>query len=169
MMSNFTSKAISLIQRARSDYHWKTQLKECEKKITQPLKPLSHEQTREIKDYYSKFGFTKISTDWHRYIYSVSGSFSPKYLPEDFFHGVLENTYNRRSFYAAWEDKAFMPHILDCVQFPETICSNVNGYYFDKNRKTISSGDAIKLIKKCGESFVKPTLATGGGQGSISY
>ena len=137
-MSSITSKAIKIAQRKSSDHRWKQQLRECEKKIEQPVQSLSHNQIREIRDYYSQFGFKSVSTDWHRYIYSVSGEYSPKFIPEDFFHGVLENTYNNRSFYGAWEDKAFMPHILDCVNFPETICCNVNGYYYDKTRKLIT-------------------------------
>lgn len=162
-MSDISAKAVSTVQKVRSNHRWRTQLKECEKNIDQPIKELSHAQIREIKEYYSQFGFKKVNTDWHRYIYSVSNSFSPKYLPEDFFHSVLENTYNHRTFYGAWEDKAYMPYILDCVRFPETICCNVNGYFFDNNRRLISEVEAEKLVNEGGEAFAKPTLASGGG------
>ena len=131
-------KMAKTVQRLRDDHRWKMHLKACKKNIAKPIKPLSYEQKREIKEYYSRFGFNSISTAWHEYIYSSTGNFSPTFLPEDFFHGVLENTYNCRNLYSAWEDKAFMPFILDCVRFPETICCNVNGHFFDNNRRMIS-------------------------------
>ena len=166
-MSINASNAIAMIQRFHSNRRWKSLLKDCEKEIAQPIKKLSTEQKREIKDFYSRFGFKSVDTRYHQYIYSITDCFSPKYLPEDFFHGVLENTYNCRGFYAAWEDKAFMPYILDCVRFPETICCNVNGIFFDKNRKIISQKDAEKLIADSGDLFAKPTLASGGGRGAF--
>ncbi len=81
-------------------------------------------------------------------IYSVSGLFTPIYLPEDFFHSVLERIYNNSKFYLAYEDKAFMPLILDSVKFPDTIFSNVNGYYFDGNGKMNNKEEAIKMLKE---------------------
>ena len=130
-MSNLIPKVMEIAYRKSSDYRWKSQLRKCEKNINQPLQSLSRDQISEIKEYYSQFWFNSISTDWHRYIFSVSGEYSPKYIPEDFFHGVLEKTYNYRRFYGAWEDKAFMSNILDYANFPETICCNVNGYFYD--------------------------------------
>ncbi len=84
-MSDMTTKMISTVQKIRSDHRWRTQLKECEKNIALPIKELSRTQVQEIKEYYSRYGFKKINTDWHQYIYSVSDSFSPEFLPENFF------------------------------------------------------------------------------------
>lgn len=165
-MSSIATTAFDKFWRMRSDHRWMSQLKECERKIEQPLKQLSPQQKDEIREYYAKFGFKKINFDWHRYIYSVSGQFAPEFLPEDFFHGVLENTYNNRNFYGAWEDKAFMPYILDSVRFPEVICFNANGYFYNSKREMISQCEAEKLVCDCGDAFAKPTLASGGGKGA---
>lgn len=141
-MNDLTAKVIGAIHNICIDHRWKSQLNECERNIAQTVKPLSVEQKREIKEYYSRHGFNSINTRWHQYIYSVTGQFFPTFLPEDFFHRVLENTYNSRSFYTAWEDKVFMPFILDTVRFPETICCNVNGLFYDGKRQAISIQEA---------------------------
>ena len=45
------------------------------------------------------------------------------------------------------------------------ICCNVNGLFFDNNRRLISLEEAQKLVKEHEDAFVKPTLASGGGKG----
>ena len=160
-------KTSGIVSRYQSDHRWLEQLREFEKKAEYPVCQLTRAQEKEINEYYAQFGFRSIKTDWHRYIYSVTGRFSPMMLPEDFFHRVVERSYNDQSVAYAWEDKALMPFLLDSVRFPETICCNINGYYYDKNMKMISVSDARKLVSECEYGFAKPIISAGGGKGTM--
>ena len=155
------------LSKTKNDIKWMRKLKDCEKQAAVPIKPLSADKKKEIKNFYASFGFNNIKTDWHSYIYSVSGQYSPLMIPENFFHGVLERLYNTGIMYYAWEDKAFMPFILSSVKFPETIFSNVNGYYFDKNGEMITHQQAKDLILESESVFAKPTIKSGGGNNAM--
>ena len=158
---------VERISMMKNNHKWMAHLKSCEKQVEVPIKSLSSDMQKEIKEYYSHFGFKNVRTDWHRYIYSVSGVCIPTFLPEDFFHNILERSYNNKMMYCAWEDKAFMKFILNSVRFPETIYTNVNGYYFDKFGNMISKRTAKELMKKTGSVFAKPTIRSGGGNSAL--
>ncbi len=159
---DYSAKVIGSLAKTRRDHRWRSQLKEILSKTEAQVTPISSEREKEIRDYYARFGFRNIKTDWHQYIYNVIGEYSPLMIPEDFFHSVLERIYNVRGF-TAWEDKAFMPFILPDIKFPETICCFINGYFYDANRKMISKEEAKKRIMDNDVAFAKPTLASGGG------
>lgn len=161
-MGNLLNNGMEQLHNIKSDLRWRKQIKDICKLAEVRIKKLSREQEREIQSYYTRFGFKAVSLDWHKYIYSVTGVFYPKVIPEDFFHRVLENEYNQRSLYRAWENKAYMPRVLPGVKFPETIVCNCNGYYYDKNYAMISEEKAKALVMECGSSFAKPTMASGG-------
>ncbi len=160
MIANAVNKAYKI----RYQRYFYNELMGYQNKAVIPIKELTSEQKKEIKEYYASFGFKGVRTDWHRYIYSITGEFSPKMIPEDLFHNVLERIYNVKGL-GGWEDKAFMPFILKDVRFPETVCCRVNGYYFDDKRNLISKDTAMDMIRNCESAVAKPTLASGGGRG----
>ena len=165
VLKTASSATIGEVAKIRRNFRWRKQLKEIQQKTKSTIRPLSYEQLQEIKEYYARFGFRSVKTDWHEYIYSVTGDYSPKMIPEDFFHSILERIYNLRGF-TAWEDKAFMPFILDQVKFPETICCCINGYFYDDKRNMITKREACALIQNNHQrAIAKPTLASGGGKG----
>ena len=164
-VNDLTAKAVGYLAKIRKEHHWRSQFNDILGKSVVFNPSLPRELEKEIREYYKKFGF-KIKTDWHQYIYNVTGEYSPLMIPEDFFHSVLERIYNVRGF-TAWEDKAFMPFILKDVIFPETICCCVNGYFYDANRDMVSQKTAMKIIMENENAIAKPTLALGGGKGIV--
>lgn len=139
------SNVINKAYKNRYQRYFYKELKGYQNKAVIPVKELSAEQKKAIKEYYAGFGIKDIRPDWHRYIYSITGEFSPRMIPEDLFHNVLERVYNVKGL-GGWEDKAFMPFILKDVRFPETVCFRVNGYYFDSKRNMISKEEAMSMI-----------------------
>lgn len=166
-MKELVFRCSKIIHDVNCNFHWRRQIKDIRRQADIKIKSLSPEQRREIKYFYAQYGFRNIRMDWHDYIYAVTGKYSPTFLPEDFFHRVIEDGYNDRKLYRAWENKAYMPQILSNVTFPETIITNCNGYFFNKNNEMISEECAKQLVMECGDSFAKPTMASGGGRGAI--
>ncbi len=60
--------AAGKIAKAKSDCRWNKSLQGVLKNAEWPIKSLSTEQIKDIKTYYSQFGFKNIKTNWHEYI-----------------------------------------------------------------------------------------------------
>lgn len=147
----------------RYNRYFINELKRIENKCVQPIIELTREQKQEIEDYYSSRGFHNIRTDWHRYILSTTGRWSPQMVPENFYHLILERIYNDRKI-VGWGDKAYMSTLLPDVLFPTTLVANVNGYFITPNRDIISREKAISIVQEEGRAFAKPTRISGGGK-----
>ncbi len=139
---------------------------EVKKKIYRlKCKPLSRSQKREIKDYYSKFGFKNICTDWHRLYTHMSGKFYKEYIPEDFFYNVVEPSLNMKVMFPALMDKNLLDKLFTDIKQPKTIIKNINGVFIDGD-----SGKFLKLelvLKKClqfPKLVIKPSIDSGGGK-----
>ena len=159
----FLMEQSNVLFRKRYENYFLRELRTVEKHLACPIVPLTAEQKKEIIDYYASFGFDNIRTDWHEYIQSVSGRYSPKMVPDYFYHNVLERIYNDKRM-QGWEDKATMHLFLPDVSFPETLVVNMHGYYCDADRNIISLDQVLNIIKDEGMLFAKPSRASGGGR-----
>lgn len=149
--------------RRRYNRYFLNELRNIEKHSEVELVDLTKQQTAEIMDYYASRGFKDIRTDWHRYILSSTGRWSPQMVPENFYHLILERIYNDKEI-AGWEDKAFMTTLLPNVLFPTTLVANVNGYFINDRREIISEQEAKNIVMDEGSAFAKPSRDSGGGR-----
>ena len=147
----------------RYERYFLRELKSIEKQLVCPIIRLTDEQKNEIRSYYRSFGFPYIRTDWHEYIQSISGRYSPKMVPDYFYHNTLERIYNDKKM-IGWGDKATMSLFLPEISFPETVIVNMNGYYCDPSRNIIDLERVYDIIQDEGVLFAKPTRASGGGR-----
>ena len=152
--------------RMRYNRYFLNELRNIEKHSEIKLKKLSNQQNKEIKDYYESKGFRNIRKDWHRYILSSTGRWSPQMVPENFYHNILERIYNDKRL-IGWGDKSYMTTFLPGVQFPTTLITNVNGYFLDANREIISEKKAKSIILDEGKAFAKPSRESGGGRNAF--
>lgn len=54
------------------------------------LKELTSEQKAQIQNYYLSVIGREVDTRWHRLLYSITGTFTPRYMPFDVYHEMLE-------------------------------------------------------------------------------
>lgn len=163
-MKNSNSIIKEQIRRKRLDHHFRRELSTYEKKSNCINRKLDTEQKVTIKKYYSNLGFKNINCRWHEFLYTTTGIFDEKYIPENFYHCVIEPVYTRGS--EDLEDKAFMNRFLPNVQMPENIIRHVNGYNIDMNDEIISDSDVKHILdSEQGDLVIKPSRNTGGGYG----
>lgn len=166
-MKNTIKSIITFADRSihdwRLDHHFRAELEEIKKKTAVDITPLSMLQKKEIQDYYLSLGFGKVDTRWHEFLYAVTGKEDVRFLPENFYHLVIEPLYTRGS--TGWEDKAYMNMFLPGVVFPQNIVRNVHGYFLDNDGEFVSKDKAISMIKNEEKVVIKPTRASGGGRG----
>lgn len=150
----------------RYERYFLKELRGIESKSEVPIIELTLQQKKEIQEYYASKGFTGIKTDWHQYIYSTTQRWSPKMVPDDFYHLILERIYNDKEI-NGWEDKAYMSMFLPDVLFPTTLIANINGYYLNEQRQIVSMDEAKSIVLAEGRAFVKPSLQSGGGRNAM--
>lgn len=128
-----------------------------------PIKKLSKEQKHQINVIYKGMG--KYNYNTHKLVYSVTGKFDPRIVPETLFRTKLEIKLNKGDFKYAWDDKSYSDVFLPYVKFPKLIFRNISGVFYDENFNVISKQQVIdSLIQK--ENFViKKSYDSGFGEG----
>jgi len=133
-------------------------------RFTRYNKPDRYILTKEMKkdyiDYYRSFGFKYVRTDWIEYIYSLTGKYDRRYVPDDIFNLYIDSPNKVEREY--WQNKAFQPKILSEAKFPDAIVYRLNGYYFNADNVKITASEALKLIKKYDEIVLKHVIGGAG-------
>ena len=118
---------------------------------------LTKEQKNEVQNYFKKFGFD-ISTEWHDYYTSMTGEFSPKYIPADLMYMVIVPYLNYMPFELSYQDKGMYWQHLPNVRQPRCFLQRMNSFFYDGQHKPISMEEAIQLLQDIPEAIIKPTI-----------
>lgn len=78
------------IKMKRLDLHFKRELENVRKKSPIEVKSLDPSQLKQINAFYNEFGFSGVDTQWHEYLYAVTGRQFVNYIPENFYHCTIE-------------------------------------------------------------------------------
>lgn len=130
-----------------------------------PCKKLTREQKKQVDAVWKGVG--KYDYKTHRLVYSVTGKFDPKVMPEKLFRTKIEMELNEQTFKNAWSDKSFFSFWFDKKIFPTNIVINVNGTYYDSNYNVVKEAEALQLIAKHDKAIIKPSLDSGFGRGVL--
>lgn len=142
--------------------HFKKEIKAINNQIL--TKELSLQQKREIKDYFSNFGFSHINTDWHKFYLRIHSKFNKKYIPKDIFYSKIEPALNRTSMYPAYLDKNLMSKLFVFVKQPKTIIKNISGFYYSNQDELIDLLKAVDICSQFSKFVIKPSINSGGGR-----
>lgn len=163
-MKSLIQEIVRFTEDKRLRWHFCRELECIKRNAEKDRFVLSKEQEKSVRDFYKKYGFYDVDLRWHRYIYAHTGKFDVKFIPEDFYHNVIERILAKKK--SEWEDKSYMSRFLPIANFPGCIVRNVNGYYINNDEKIISKNEAVKLIKNSSEKIIiKPTKQSGSGKG----
>lgn len=145
---------------ANSNYHHYIKLL---KKHNLTCRKLSKEQKRAIDSVWKGCG--KYNYKTHQLIYSVTGKFDPKCVPEKLFRTRFELSLNAPLLKYGWSDKSYFSFWFDKNLFPENIVMNINGVFYNENYTVIAKEEAVKLIKSHNKFIIKPSMDSGCGKG----
>lgn len=145
--------------------------KEYNKKIKKlKCKPLTKFQKKEISNYYAKFGFKNINTNWHRLYTHISGVFHKEYIPPDFFYNTIEPSLNMKIMFPALMDKNLLDKLFTEIKQPETIVKNINGFFVDGvTGSFLSFETVVNKCKQYSDLVIKPSIDSGGGKNVIIF
>lgn len=130
---------------------------------------LSKQQIGEIKNLYSPY--FKPNLKFHRFYTAHTGNFYPDYIPDDVYYTIIDKYYNDWGKALKFDDKCYYDRLLSNTGFkmPETIVSQINGFWFDSQGSSIDFTQAVSLITTSKQAFFKKSVDSEGGHGVIYY
>lgn len=146
-------------------YNYQKTARNIIKNANPPIKKLSDLQIKDVKDYYSKYGYAIRQTYYHRILTSINDEFSVKYIPEDIFHVDILPALNCNRQAVAWGNKAMFDYFFPEETFPKTIVRNMNGIFYDEKYEMITREKAGCIVKDLECFVIKPIVDTGSGIG----
>lgn len=107
---------------AWSEYNTKKKLDALYKRYVSKTKmrSLSTEQKKAIQDYYLPILGYKVSTRWHQLLYSITGTFTPTYLPFEEYHKLI-NCLSPWKYIKILDDKNLYRQMLNGFNIPKRL------------------------------------------------
>lgn len=118
---------------------------------------LTHQQEKEIQDFYVKHYGSKIDLSYHAYYYARNGVFSPKYVPSSIYKARIAGRMNDFRQKDAYVDKNQFDLLFPQINHPKAIMKCINGYFYHDNQP-ISKKEAIQLCGNVVNAIIKPSL-----------
>ena len=163
-INSLVARTQQKIRLTRLDLHFRKELRKVEKQSSIADNQFTASMTAQARDFYKQFGFNNIDLRWHNYLFAVTGRFYVDYIPENFYHCVIEPLYTRGS--DDIEDKAYMCRMLPGIHMVPNVIKNIKGVFFDENENVLSEDDVLRYLNglQC-NMIIKPSRQTGGGTG----
>lgn len=136
-------------QNLRSNFKRKN-LKWCNKSFTK-------EQEKEIQDFYVKNLGHKIDLIYHRYWYSRTGIFSPRFVPSSIYKAHIVGRVNDMRMKDAYVDKNRYDNFFTEIKHPKSILKCIDGYFYHDNMP-IDDKTAVELCSNLDRVIIKPSL-----------
>jgi hypothetical protein len=126
---------------------------------------LSRNESRTIRQFWSRHGIGWINLDWYRLFKTLIGEADPRFIPEEVFRLAIEPVLCRRDVAMAYHDKNRLDSLFPDVQKPKTLLRNIYGRYFDGEYNPVDATQARRLLAQEDNCILKPAI---GGTGSGS-
>lgn len=125
---------------------------------------LTQAQVREIQEYWKQFGI-KVTPEWHKLYYGITGKADPRFVPNRVFHRQIKGKTNDEGFASVWSDKAYLDKFVTGAKTVHNVIRNVDGHFYDENFNRITIDEADHIIRDYDRLVVKPTIYTDTGKG----
>ncbi|MCQ2285516.1 MAG: hypothetical protein MJZ76_01410 [Bacteroidales bacterium] len=138
-------------------------VKEIDRKYENLLikRPLTSEQKEEIQTFYKQLVGKKVPLSWHRFLYSRTGVFSPRYIPLSLYRIELIGKANQYGMMDAYADKNISDLLFPNVKQPKIYLKNINGYYYIDGQ-SVTKEKALDSCKNLTNCIIKPSRSTRG-------
>lgn len=107
----------------------------------------------------------RVNFHTHELVYSVTGNFNPKIVPEIFIRLKMEILLNNQMEKNTLSDKNLFERIIGRDHMPVTLIRNIDGELYDSDYEYITADQAIEIAAREGEIFCKPAIDNGSGKG----
>lgn len=133
---------------------------------------ISEDEKQAVDEFYLKNYGEKVPYEWHRMYASFTGMFDPQYIPCDIYWAEIEHFMNPyKEYNVALENKDIILKLAKTIgiRVPETYLVCSEGMFINTVYEFVSQEQAVGLLKKLDEFFVKATVGSCGGEGCILY
>lgn len=132
------------------------------------LKRLSHQQYKDIQNYFQNYSGKKVNSRYHEYYYSMTGYYSEKYIPDTLYFNYIDPYLNDHRMIPAYLDKNGYHGLFPEVKQPELLLSNINGYYYHKDM-VVTKQEAVRICSELPDAIIKPALDSCQGKNVVRF
>lgn len=118
------------------------------------LEDMNQDVIDEIQGYWEEHSKKKIDPTTNLAFYNLTGRVEPRVVSQIEFNRDILLMLNDQKHFKFYEDKNVYDLLIESEYAPDTILKRVNGQYFDKNSKTISRGDAFRILFNTKEDLI---------------
>lgn len=115
-----------------------------------------------IRPYWAQFG-VKAKKHWFKYLYNLTGSLDPRYIPHTLFFGKIVPHFDNPMYIRQLADKNLHGLLFPTLKRPETIFRRIDRSYTNDDFTPISREEAYARLKQEGSYVIKPTRDSGQG------
>lgn len=152
-------------QRLREYY-----LSSFKKKIKPTINELNAEQLAQIKDLWGKYYTSGLyNPEWNAMYASITGSFDPRFIPQDLHYLFVERTRMDRNYQIAFSDKNYLNLLFPTIKQPHTFVRRINGWFYDSDFLPLTRDEAYKTVRDhlMNGLVAKKSRESSGGKGVV--
>ncbi len=124
---------------------------------------LTKEQKKKILDFYAPY--EKITTLFHQMYFEKTGVFSEKFIPVDVYINVIDEYFNARKESRFIDNKCYYRMLFNGIKQPEFAVMRCGGLWYNSSMELVSYNEALNIVSKEEELFVKIATDSLGGKG----
>lgn len=125
---------------------------------------LTKEQLREAKRYWKRYS-KHYSPLWHRFFTEKTGTFDPRFIPEDLMFTDIEGYLNDWSSAHGVDNKNNYKMYFPEIRHPKAAFRRMRGLYHDDDYSLISQEQAMENCRQMGNVIFKYAVESGKGGG----
>jgi len=115
-----------------------------------------------IRPYWAGYG-VRVKKHWFKYLYKLSGSTDPRYIPHNLFLGKIVPYFDDSMYIRQLADKNLHTILFPNVKRPETVFKRIGHSYLEDDFVPITKEEAYARLKQPGDYIIKPTRDSGQG------
>ena len=120
----------------------------------------TEKKQRDFDEYWINAYGKKIPNKWNRLYESFNGVYRADYMPEKLYSLEVEPALNDYVYARVLEDKSVLESLCcGCeIEFPETVCVQSGGRFYNKDRFPITAEMALELLSEADDVVIKPSV-----------
>lgn len=131
------------------------------------LLQLTSTQREDAISYWQKRAGLKVDLRWHQLLYSLTGIYTPRYMPFDVYEKIIASQMPPRSVSSYFDDKNLYRHFLHDFTIPQRVVECYNGIFYLPEVSNIETTKE-KVLSYCSSianCIIKPSKGTSAGSG----
>lgn len=134
-------------------------------------KSLTKEQLEQIQDYWIPLYGKNVRPDWHQLLYSLSGFFTPSYMPLEVYSDLITYWVPSYKVMAFFDDKNLYRYLFNGFRMPKRVVECCNGVFYlpQLSDVEVPIQDVLEYCHNLTNCIIKPSKESSAGIGVKSF